>query len=202
MRIAVGATAPARAARAEGHRFLVLCSRFNGAVVEKLCDGAVHALADRGAAAADVRVVWVPGALELPLAAARAAALPGIDAIICLGCVIQGGTDHYEHVCRATVDGILRASLDHDRVITNGVLTVATEAQAWERAGGAHGNKGADAALAAVELIDALHALARNSDLDDQTDSVTLSRGGDNAGGDGEDAPFDHSPGQPDKRRR
>jgi 6,7-dimethyl-8-ribityllumazine synthase len=140
-------------ARATGLRFVVLGSRFNGEIVEKLVDGAVELLVERGAARADVEVIWGPGALELPLMAKRAIeSRPGLAGVVCLGCVIQGGTDHYEHVCRATVDGLMRVSIDTGVPVGNGVLTVATLEQALERAGGTVGNKGAEAAAAALEV--------------------------------------------------
>ena len=153
-----------REARADNTSFAVVASRSNGAIVEKLVDGAASELNRRGAAAGDVHVVWVPGALEIPLAAQRALDALGVHAVICVGCVIQGGTDHYQHVCRSVVDGILRVSLAQDAVVTNGVLTVATLAQAEERAGGAHGNKGAEAAAAAVDLLDELARLEDGKD--------------------------------------
>ncbi len=161
---AVPTRPPDRQARADERSFAVIAGRFNGAIVEKLVEGAVSTLTERGAAAGDVHVVWVPGALEIPLAARRALDVLGVHAVVCVGCVIQGGTDHYEHVCRATVDGILRVGLDQDAVVTNGVLTVGTAAQAAERAGGAHGNKGAEAAAAAVDLLAELERLEEGED--------------------------------------
>lgn len=161
---AVATHPPAREARAEGRAFAIVASRFNGALVEKLVEGAVDTLTKRGAAPDDIQVLWVPGALEIPLAAQRALDVLGVHAVVCLGCVIQGGTDHYEHVCRAAVDGILRVSLEQDAVVTNGVLTVSTLQQAEERAGGAHGNKGADAAAAAVDTLDELSRIEDGED--------------------------------------
>ena len=136
-------------ARADGKRFVVVAARFNGEIVQRLVDGAVDAVKARGGT---TDVVWVPGALEIPLVAQRAAQKRRPAGVICVGCVIKGGTDHYEHVCRATTDGILRAGLDTGVPVTNGVLTVATVEQARERAGGAVGNKGEEAALAAVDV--------------------------------------------------
>lgn len=152
---------PSHAAGAEasaaGMRCVVIASRFNGEIVERLVEGAVHALAARGADKSHQTIVWVPGALEIPLVAkAVLSRKRKPDAVICLGCVIKGGTDHYEHVCRATVDGIMRVGLDSlssggATIVTNGVLTVATLEQAKERAGGTVGNKGAEAAIAAID---------------------------------------------------
>ena len=152
------ATAAPVEVRADGLRFAVVASRFNGEIVQKLVDGALDALVSRGASPGQQRVVWVGGALELPVVA-QAALEQGVDGVVCLGCVIRGGTDHYEHVCRAAVDGIMRVSLDAGRPVGNGVLTVATAEQAWERAGGAVGNKGAEAAIAVLEAIDAMRSM-------------------------------------------
>jgi 6,7-dimethyl-8-ribityllumazine synthase len=144
---------PAPQLDARGLRFAVIGARFNGEIVKRLVDGAVDALVGNGASPGDVEVLWVPGALELPVVAQQLFAKSRtLDAVIALGCVIQGGTDHYEHVCRATIDGLMRVSLDAGKPVGNGVLTVATQQQAEERAGGAVGNKGAEAALAALEV--------------------------------------------------
>lgn len=161
---AVPARPPQRSARADDLAFAVVASRFNGGIVEKLVEGAVQTLQERGAAPDDIHLLWVPGALELPLAAQRALDTLGVHAVVCVGCVIQGGTDHYQQVCRATVDGIMRVSLEQDAVVTNGVLTVATLAQAEERAGGAQGNKGAEAATAAVDMLDELSRIEDGED--------------------------------------
>ncbi len=135
--------------RADGLHAVIVASRFNGEIVQKLVDGARDALTRRGAASVDV--VWVGGALELPVVAQTVLARAPDAGVVCVGCVIRGGTDHYEHVCRATVDGIMRVSLDAGAPVGNGVLTVATVEQAWDRAGGPVGNKGAEAALALIE---------------------------------------------------
>lgn len=149
-------------ASAQGMRCAVVASRFNGDVVEQLVRAALQALAERGANERKQTVVWVPGALEIPLVAQailRKARRP--HAVICVGCIIKGGTDHYEHVCRATVDGIMRVGLKHHAIVTNGVLTTATLEQAQQRAGGAAGNKGAEAAHAAIDTWATLHAMGR-----------------------------------------
>jgi 6,7-dimethyl-8-ribityllumazine synthase len=132
----------------------IVASRFNGDIVSKLVEGALAALQSRGAE--DVKVFWVGGALELPLLAQVAAASAEADIVVALGCVIQGGTDHYEHVCRATVDGLMQVSLDNGVPVGNGVLTVATLEQANARAGGEVGNKGEEAAIAALEALMAI----------------------------------------------
>jgi 6,7-dimethyl-8-ribityllumazine synthase len=148
-------------ASAEGMRCVVVASRFNEAIVERLVDGAWRVLVARGADQDRQTVVWVPGALEIPLMAQALVSQKKRrpHAVICVGCVIEGGTDHYEHVCRATVDGIMRVGLDHRAVVTNGVLTVKTLEQARERAGGEVGNKGAEAAQAAIDTWATLTAI-------------------------------------------
>lgn len=157
---ATAAAAPAAPLDASALRFAVIASRFNGDIVTRLVDGAVGALLEHGAARDAVEVLWVPGALELPLAAQHVIdAFDDLAAVVCVGCVVRGGTDHYEHVCRAAVDGLLRVGLDTGVPVGNGVLTVATADQAWARAGGAEGNKGAEAALAALEMASIIRRL-------------------------------------------
>jgi 6,7-dimethyl-8-ribityllumazine synthase len=138
-------------------RFAVVAARFNAEVVDRLLDGALAAL--KGHGVADVDVVRVPGAFELPLLAQRLAKSGRYAAMICLGAVIRGDTDHYDYVCRAATDGILRVGLECDLPVIFGVLTCATEEQAFDRAGGKDGNKGADAAAAAVEMVNLLRKL-------------------------------------------
>ena len=141
---------------ASGQCFVIVCARFHETVTAKLLEGAVAALKRHGASDALIEVVWVPGSFELPLAARRAAARPDVAAVICLGAVIRGETPHFEYVSHAAATGILRASLDSGKPVTFGVLTTETVEQAFERAGGRVGNKGEDAALAAVEMIHVL----------------------------------------------
>jgi 6,7-dimethyl-8-ribityllumazine synthase len=157
-------------ARANGMRCVVVASRFNGEIVEKLVEGALQALEARGAKRAQQSVLWVPGALEIPAVVRALVTKKGKkpDAVVCVGCVIKGGTDHYEHVCRATTDGIMRVAIDaiaagKGPVVTNGVLTVANEQQARDRAGGSVGNKGAEAALAAIETRAVLRGIGASS---------------------------------------
>lgn len=138
----------------EGRRFAVLASRFNEAIVQKLVDGALDALVRHGARADDVDLVWVPGAWELAMAARRLMASERYDAIVALGAVIRGDTPHFDYVAGAAADGLLRASADFELPIAFGVLTCDDTAQAEARAGGEHGNKGWDAALAAMEMAD------------------------------------------------
>lgn len=162
---ATGIAGPTANLSGAGLRFTVIASRFNGEIVARLVDGAVDALVGSGAAPDDVTVMWVPGALELPLAASHVIhATDEMHAVVCLGCVIRGGTDHYEHVCRVTMDGLMRVGIDTGVPVGNGVLTVATAEQAWERAGGAAGNKGAEAALAALEMANLIQRLSHDED--------------------------------------
>jgi 6,7-dimethyl-8-ribityllumazine synthase len=141
--------------RGQGRRVGIAVARFNEVVTEKLLDGAVATLRQQGVADGDVTVAWVPGAFELP-AACRALVQGGggVDAVVVLGAVVRGGTDHYEHVCRAVTDGAMQASLELDVALGFGVLTCATMEQALARAGGEHGNKGSDAAIAALAMAD------------------------------------------------
>lgn len=137
-----------------GRRFAVLASRFNETIVQKLVDGALDALVRHGARADDVDLVWVPGAWELATAARRLLATERYDAVIAVGAVIRGGTPHFDYVAGAAAEGLLRASADFELPIAFGVLTCDDMAQAEARAGGEHGNKGWDAALAAMEMAD------------------------------------------------
>jgi 6,7-dimethyl-8-ribityllumazine synthase len=137
-----------------GRRFAVLASRFNQHVVEKLVDGALDALVRHGASADDIDVVWVPGAWELPLAARRLLASERYDGVVAVGAVIRGDTPHFDFVAGEASRGLASASADFDTPIGFGVLTCDNDEQAEARAGGAHGNKGWDAALAALEMVD------------------------------------------------
>jgi 6,7-dimethyl-8-ribityllumazine synthase len=138
----------------EGRRFAVLASRFNSHITEKLAEGAMDALVRHGAAAEDVDLVWVPGAWELPFAARRLAATERYNALVVVGAVIRGGTPHFDYICTETSRGLSLASSDYDIPIGFGLLTCDTMEQAEERAGGEHGNKGWDAALATLEMVD------------------------------------------------
>lgn len=138
----------------EGRRFAVLASRFNQQIVERLVDGALDALVRNGVAAENVDVVWVPGAWELPLAARRLLASERYDALVAVGAVIRGDTPHFEYVAGEASRGLQVASADFETPIGFGVLTCDNDEQAEARAGGAHGNKGWEAALAALEMAD------------------------------------------------
>ena len=137
---------------ARGLRFAVVASRFNEFIVERLLDAAVGTLVKHGAEPGDIEVVRVPGAFEVPLALKKLAATRRHDALIALGCVIRGATPHFEYVAGEAAAGIARVSLEHEMPIGFGLLTVDTIEQAVERAGTKAGNKGADAALTAIEM--------------------------------------------------
>ncbi|HET7374034.1 MAG TPA: 6,7-dimethyl-8-ribityllumazine synthase [Gemmatimonadaceae bacterium] len=135
-------------------RFAVIASRFNQTIVERLVDGALDALVRHGVRADDVDVVWVPGAWELPIAARRLLATERYDALVAVGAVIRGDTPHFDYVAGEASRGLAQASSDFETPIGFGLLTCDDDAQARDRAGGAHGNKGWDAALAALEMAD------------------------------------------------
>lgn len=144
---------------ATGLRIAIVVSRFNEFITMKLLAGAREALVAHGAKAGDITEVWVPGAWELPLAAKTLAETGRFDALVCLGCVIRGETTHHIHVGGEAARGIADVSLSTGVPIGFGVLTTDTMEQAVARAGGEDGNKGADAALAAVEMVRLLRAL-------------------------------------------
>ena len=140
--------------RGQGRRCAVVVSRFNETITQRLLEGALDAFVRHGVAFDDVDVFWVPGAWELPAAARRVAATERYDALVSLGAVIRGDTPHFDYVAGEASRGLALASADFDVPIEFGVLTCDTLAQAEARAGGEHGNKGWDAALAALEMAD------------------------------------------------
>jgi 6,7-dimethyl-8-ribityllumazine synthase len=140
-------------------RIALLVSRFNSFVVESLLEGALDTLKRHGAVERDLTIVRVPGAYEMPIAAQRLAASKRFEAIIALGAVIRGGTPHFEYVAGECTKGLSQVSLTHDIPIAFGVLTVDTIEQAIERAGTKAGNKGAEAAMSAIEMINLLRGL-------------------------------------------
>jgi len=139
----------------------VVASRYNAGVVQKLLDGAIDRLVERGVSRDRITIVFVPGAWELPLACRRLAEAGGHQAVVALGCVVRGGTPHFEYVCSEASRGVIQASLDTGLPVSFGLLTTDTMQQADERAGGAHGNKGAEAADAAVDMAQLMRALPR-----------------------------------------
>lgn len=143
-----------------GARYAVIASRWNGEIVDELIAGARRAFAAHGVPEGGVDVMRAPGAWELPLVAKRLAASSRYAAIVALGCVVRGETRHYEHVADECARGLMQVALESGVPVLNGVLAVEDEADAWARAGGAHGNKGADVALAAVEMAALLQGLS------------------------------------------
>jgi 6,7-dimethyl-8-ribityllumazine synthase len=141
----------------------VVASRYNAEVVQRLLDGAVGRLKEHGIGANQITVVLVPGAWELPLACRRLAEAGSHQAVIALGCVIRGGTPHFEYVCNEASRGVIQAALDTGVPVSFGLLTCDTMEQALARSGGESGNKGADAADAALEMAGLLRALPRGS---------------------------------------
>jgi 6,7-dimethyl-8-ribityllumazine synthase len=137
-----------------GRRVAVVASRFNETITQKLVNGAMDALTRHGTAFEDVDLVWVPGAWELPLAVRQLLASDRYHAVVALGAVIRGETPHFDYVAGEAARGLARASAEFEVPVSLGVLTCDTMAQAEARAGGAHGNKGWDAALAALEMAD------------------------------------------------
>lgn len=140
-------------------RIAIAVSRFNSTVTQQLLDGAVDALARHNISLENITVVWVPGSLELPLTAQTLAETGKFDAVICLGAIIQGSTDHYDHVCTQTAGGIARASQECSLPIIFGVLTTQTTEQAMDRAGLKAGNKGFDAAMSAIEMANVMRRI-------------------------------------------
>jgi 6,7-dimethyl-8-ribityllumazine synthase len=138
----------------KGRRFAVVASRFNEEITRKLVAGALDALNRHGAAAESVDLVWVPGAWELPAAARRLLATDRYDALVAVGAVVRGETPHFDYVAGEAARGLAQAGAEYDRPIGFGVLTCDDMMQAEARAGGAHGNKGWDAAIAALEMAD------------------------------------------------
>lgn len=139
-----------------GARFGIAVARFNSFVVESLLEGAVDCLQRHGTKSTDIEVVRVPGAFELPLAVQRMAATKKYDAIIALGAVIRGGTPHFDYVAGECTKGIAQVMMQHSVPVSFGVLTVDTIEQAIERAGTKAGNKGAEATMSAIEMVNLL----------------------------------------------
>jgi 6,7-dimethyl-8-ribityllumazine synthase len=143
-----------------GARFALVASRFNSFIVERLVEGAVDALVRHGARAEDVTLVRVPGSWEIPLVAAKLAEQKKHDAIIALGALIRGATPHFDYIAAEVSKGLAQIAMQTGVPVTFGVLTTDTIEQAVERAGTKAGNKGADAAMAAVELLSLFGALS------------------------------------------
>ena len=149
------ATIEGQFASGKGHYTLVV-GRWNSFVVEHLLEGAIDTLRRHGISDEQMKIVRVPGAFEIPIVCQRIAKVGGTDAIIALGAVIRGGTPHFEHVAGECTKGIAHVSLEHGLPISFGVLTVDSIEQAVERSGTKAGNKGAEAAASAIEMVDLL----------------------------------------------
>jgi len=143
-----------------GTRFGIVVARFNSFIVESLLSGAIDTLMRHGASEADVDVIRVPGAFELPLALKKLAATRRYDGIIALGAVIRGGTPHFEYVAGECVKGMATVMMQEEIPVAFGVLTVDTIEQAIERAGTKAGNKGAEATLSVIEMVNLLRNIA------------------------------------------
>ncbi len=141
---------------AQGLKVGIVVARFNEFISSKLLGGSLDALVRHGAQDQDIEVAWVPGAFEIPLVAKRMAASGKYDCVICLGCVIRGATPHFDYVAAESSKGIAQVAMKADCPVAFGVLTTETIEQAIERAGTKAGNKGWDAALAAVEMANLL----------------------------------------------
>jgi 6,7-dimethyl-8-ribityllumazine synthase len=135
-------------------RLVIVASRWNPRILDALIDGAQRALVDHGVAESAIDLVRVPGAWEIPVAAAKLAASGKHAAILALGCVVRGDTRHYEHVADGCANGLMQVATEYRIPVLNGVLAVEQHADAEARAGGKHGNKGEEIALAALEMID------------------------------------------------
>jgi 6,7-dimethyl-8-ribityllumazine synthase len=146
--------------KATGRRFAIVVSTFNKDITDGLLRGARSALTDAGASSADITVVRVPGAFEIPFTARRLARTGRYDAVVCLGCVIKGETMHFEYIASAVSHGIMAVGADTGVPVTFGVLTTLTEEQAVARSVDGPDNKGRDAALSAVEMVTLVEAMS------------------------------------------
>jgi 6,7-dimethyl-8-ribityllumazine synthase len=144
---------------AQGMKIGIVAGRFNDFVVDNLISGAIDCLVRHGANESDIEMIRVPGAVEIPLAAQRMAKANKYDAIVALGAVIRGGTPHFEYVAGECSKGLAQISLQFDIPVAFGVLTVDTIEQAIERAGTKAGNKGAEAAMSTIEMVNALRQI-------------------------------------------
>jgi 6,7-dimethyl-8-ribityllumazine synthase len=146
-----------------GLRVAVVASRFNETISKQLAEGALDALRRHSVSEEDISITWVPGAFEIPLVAKRLADSAEVDAVVCVGAVIRGETAHFDYVAQHAVGGIGRASVETGVPITCGILTTEDAAQAQDRAGGKAGNKGFEAAVAAIEMANLLAAMPKPS---------------------------------------
>lgn len=145
----------------KGKKFGIVVSRFNNFVTQRLLSGAIDQLKRHGVEESGIEVTWVPGSFEIPVVGLKMARSKKYDALIALGCVIRGETDHYEHVALAVTKGLGEISMQTGVPVVFGVLTCETLEQAIDRAGAKSGNKGAEAALSAIEMADLLRSLEK-----------------------------------------
>ena len=145
-------------------RFAIVVSRFNDFVTARLRDAAVDTLERHGCLQSNITEVWVPGAFELPLAVKKLAASKRYDAVVALGCLIRGATPHFDYISGHVTRGLGQVALEAEVPVAFGVLTTNTVEQAIERAGTKGGNKGADAALAAIEMTNLLNEIAAQAE--------------------------------------
>lgn len=135
-------------------KIAIVAAEWNSEITKALCEGAKKALATAGVRAKNIRTVWVPGSFELPLAALWEAEKKDVDAVVCIGCVIQGDTPHFDYVCQGVTQGIMEVSLRTRKPVAFGVLTTLNHKQAADRAGGRLGNKGEEAAATVVRMLE------------------------------------------------
>lgn len=135
-----------------GFRFGIVVAEWNSDITFALRDGAIRTLQQYGVEAEDIIIKHVPGTFELPVAASWMISYADVDAVICIGCVIQGDTPHFDYICQGVTQGIMQLNTDHEIPVIFGVLTVNTHEQAADRAGGKHGNKGDEAAFTALKM--------------------------------------------------
>ncbi len=141
---------------AQGFRFAIVVSRYNDLITERLKEGAIQTLLRHSASRENIDIYYVPGSWEIPLIAEKCARLPDYDAVICIGAILQGETSHAQHISASVCSALMRIMMDTGKPITLGILTEATFEQALERAGGKAGNKGAESALSAIEMVNLL----------------------------------------------
>lgn len=141
-----------KVASATGFTFGIVVAQWNATVTGALLQGAYHSLIEHGASEENIKVIEVPGSFELTSGADMLLQQQGIDAVICLGCVIQGETRHFDFICDAVANGVTNVSIKHSKPVIFGVLTTDNQQQAEDRAGGKHGNKGEEAAITAIQM--------------------------------------------------
>ena len=143
----------------KGKNFSIVASRFNELVTSKLIDGAVDTLIRHGVKDSEVEICWVPGSFEIPAIAAKLAKQKRFDAVVCLGTVIRGQTPHFDYIANEVAKGVAKVGMDSGKPVIFGVITADTIEQAVERAGTKEGNKGRDAAISAIEMVNLLSKL-------------------------------------------